>query len=899
MSFNNPLAFNLSKSTATTSTTNTNTTSTPPTSNEPSQLSTSIPKSPFLQTILTKSPSTERSPKFGASNFTSSVVAPTVLTIGDELKQENAKANGSNSKSELIGLFDKFDISKGKEEETESEDEELRYKESEKGELKESEKGDLKESEKGEFNESEITGDIKEIGEGCETIETEKGSEIEKGYESKDTEINSNFTQKSHEKRPSMSRTILQKDPEGFTEKIPSLDASNDKVSGPIEETKIRETNFPEQPSPSDLKASSKTQSNNNPAVSSKPTPEISLSSSISRQVPINAESMTIRPYNPDEPLIDLDLEPTQLASQSSSYENDKSGKDLSDITGEGYEEGVEEIDAPVEEYGTSGGDATNKETEPPTEISSQSTTNSPQQSSLDGAIPLDSATNHNSISHHISPSSVNPNEQHQQSHKPFNFQIFLTQLKKKSSDPIVRYIRSFLVSFSKKGHTFTADQRIKIITEFKSFMYEKFTMYEPFASMDDIDLENSREGLEKLIMNRLYDFCFPGEVIKFSRNMIPESYERDLKEDEEFKEQLQKFSWVSGHHLDVEIPNANYKLKTKTKFLATATDSTLDDLIDLLGDSKSEPKSEKQNLTFIDHAIIELSKINNYRAPRDKIICILNACKIIFNFLKLNQQETNADSFIPLLILIIIQAEVDLLLTNLHYIEVFRGEEWLLHGETSYYLSSIQGAITFVQNLSRSDLTISEEEYEAHMEAWEAEVKRERTNKIVQPQPIHGRKLNVERVEDQGTVDFDASQAPSHPEISPHEYPHQSLSPSNILMTSAEMFTKSISSFLSPSPQEEVEVYDQQICPPAHGPVYHPPPQAPHASQPSQPSHPTIQPATPQESEIDSELMKQTYNNLKEIFPNLDKSIMKDIILLNKGNMEDCVDACLELVGE
>ena len=27
----------------------------------------------------------------------------------------------------------------------------------------------------------------------------------------------------------------------------------------------------------------------------------------------------------------------------------------------------------------------------------------------------------------------------------------------------------------------------------------------------------------------------------------------------------------------------------------------------------------------------VELSKIKSYRAPRDKVICVLNSCKVIF----------------------------------------------------------------------------------------------------------------------------------------------------------------------------------------------------------------------------------------------------------------------------
>lgn len=32
-----------------------------------------------------------------------------------------------------------------------------------------------------------------------------------------------------------------------------------------------------------------------------------------------------------------------------------------------------------------------------------------------------------------------------------------------------------------------------------------------------------------------------------------------------------------------------------------------------------------------VSNYIIELLKMNNYKAPRDKLICILNCCKVIF----------------------------------------------------------------------------------------------------------------------------------------------------------------------------------------------------------------------------------------------------------------------------
>lgn len=415
--------------------------------------------------------------------------------------------------------------------------------------------------------------------------------------------------------------------------------------------------------------------------------------------------------------------------------------------------------------------------------------------------------------------------QQHQQSHKPFDFQTFLTQLRKKSADPIVRYIRSFLVSLTRQGHTFTAEQRIKIVSDFKTFMNEKFSIFEPFASMDEIDLENSREGLEKLMMNRLYDQCFPPEVAKQEVGHIPESFLKDLKDDELFAEQYEKYSWVNATHLDIDLVALS--------------------------------KDRRGDTNFIEYAIIELNKINDYRAPRDKIICILNACKIIFGFLKLSNQETNADSFIPILIMVIIKAKTDHLISNLHYIENYRGEEWLTKGETSYYLSSVQAAVTFILNLSKDDLTIDDKEFDAHMEAWEAEKVQKiaaiQKTKILQPHP---RKASA--------------QIPNS----------DSLSPSSVLLTSAEMFTKSISQLLSPSPQVEGS-------------------ETTNTTPPNVPSRENVPQTESGRTSDNSELMKETYENLKEIFNELDRAIMKDIVFMNNGDFEKSLDQCLELVNE
>lgn len=69
-----------------------------------------------------------------------------------------------------------------------------------------------------------------------------------------------------------------------------------------------------------------------------------------------------------------------------------------------------------------------------------------------------------------------------------------------------------------------------------------------------------------------------------------------------------------------------------------------------------------------------ELQKINKYKAPRDKMTCIMNACKVIFGIIRTDATDDlggNADDFFPLLILIILRANPPHLHSNIEYVRL------------------------------------------------------------------------------------------------------------------------------------------------------------------------------------------------------------------------------------
>lgn len=71
-----------------------------------------------------------------------------------------------------------------------------------------------------------------------------------------------------------------------------------------------------------------------------------------------------------------------------------------------------------------------------------------------------------------------------------------------------------------------------------------------------------------------------------------------------------------------------------------------------------------------------QLQQINHFRAPRDKMICILNCCKVILSLLSMSHADDTlpgADEFLPALIYVVIRANPPHLHSNLNYITTYR----------------------------------------------------------------------------------------------------------------------------------------------------------------------------------------------------------------------------------
>ncbi|ORX38426.1 hypothetical protein BD324DRAFT_649795 [Kockovaella imperatae] len=255
-----------------------------------------------------------------------------------------------------------------------------------------------------------------------------------------------------------------------------------------------------------------------------------------------------------------------------------------------------------------------------------------------------------------------------------FNFSGFLKDLRTKPAEPVARYLKSFLSNFAKK--TFTVNEQVKLIHDFLSFISDKMGRCEPWQSQSTAHFENAIEAMEKLVMNRLYTYTFTPQLSTAGPITTD-----DLERDEVFAQRVRLFSWVREKHLDVPDGEAS--------------------------------------VGFLGFAEQELLKINHYKAPRDKMICILNCCKVIFGLIRHTNgaESTSADAFIPILIFVVLRANPEHVWSNIEYINRFRRPE-KLQGEGGYYLSSLTGAIQFIESMDASSLSnITQEEFEANVE--------------------------------------------------------------------------------------------------------------------------------------------------------------------------------------
>ena len=478
----------------------------------------------------------------------------------------------------------------------------------------------------------------------------------------------------------------------------------------------------------------------------------------------------------------------------------------------------------------------------------------------------------------------------------PFDFHRFLEQLRHKSADPVARFLRSFLTEFGKKQ--WLVHEQVKLIGDFLAFITNKMAQCDVWREVSDNEFDNAKEGMEKLVMNRLYSQTFSPAIPSppqqsRSRGKRKElekvlgtgrrgQHQEDVERDDILAQKIRIYSWVREEHLDIPAVGPNGE-----RFLRLAQQ--------------------------------ELAKIKNYRAPRDKIICILNCCKVIFGLLKNAQSsDTSADSFVPLLIYVVLQANPDHLVSNIQYILRFRNSD-KLSGEAGYYLSSLSGAIQFIEGLDRTTLTVSDEEFEKHVEeAVSAIAARNRELEVASPVQLISEKSTL--VEPEVTPRNSIEVTSSTPRRS-----NSRSGPSNSgndgsaddavggLLRTIQRPLSTIGRFLSdPDTTSESRTSSSTPSRKLSPSVFLPPaPDSEGMTQDGQSEKRGVQQYDAQEAaarqasaeaaearRIQRAEHRTVVETLCGMFPNLDREVIDDVVRQKQGRVGLAVDACLALTA-
>lgn len=260
---------------------------------------------------------------------------------------------------------------------------------------------------------------------------------------------------------------------------------------------------------------------------------------------------------------------------------------------------------------------------------------------------------------------------------KPFNYKVFKEKMKNPLASEIVKSVKSFVMG-TMREHKDPAREppaREDMGSRVRGFLKQterRMQSSDHWKSEGEEEWENTVEGLEKFLMSKIYEVVF-----------CPR--DRDREADRELSRRIRTLGFVDFVHLDIN------GAETGPRMTATWT-----------------------------LAMSELRKMDSYKAPRDKMVCLLNCCKVISQLLNdaradADEKLPGADEFLPALIYVVLKANPENLRSNLEYIDCFRNPDKML-SEPGYWYTNLYSAVTFVENATYESLTITKGDFEAGM---------------------------------------------------------------------------------------------------------------------------------------------------------------------------------------
>lgn len=255
---------------------------------------------------------------------------------------------------------------------------------------------------------------------------------------------------------------------------------------------------------------------------------------------------------------------------------------------------------------------------------------------------------------------------------EPLSFADFLEKMKDPAAADLVRSIKSFIKHFDERnnqGHPEDLETDSAIVQSFYEKMEPIYRSHVIWRSAPQT-LPSAMEGLEKYVMSKLWQRTF---------GCTREERDRD------------------------------------ERYLRLTDALNFVDLGTLMG---TEVKADE---LLLHSAIEELVRMDRYKAPRDKLVCLVNVKTFVENIVSSAARSGasigGADAFFPVFLLVVIRARMPHLASNIEYIKRFRGKP-RLYGQFDYMLCNLESAAMYLDTVDWRHLHLSKDEFLARLSA-------------------------------------------------------------------------------------------------------------------------------------------------------------------------------------
>jgi hypothetical protein len=246
----------------------------------------------------------------------------------------------------------------------------------------------------------------------------------------------------------------------------------------------------------------------------------------------------------------------------------------------------------------------------------------------------------------------------------PLSFADFLEKMKDPAAADLVRNIKGFIRHFDERStrHIPNLDTDSAAVQDFLIRMESLFRSHPAWRGSGPEVIDQAIEGLEKYVMSKIWP-----------RTFAASSEERDR--DERYSRLAQALSFVN--------------------------------LTTLMGGSAEVIPDE----ALVTAAVEELTKMDKYKAPRDKLLCLVNVKTLVEDIVGAAVRQGasigGADAFFPVFLLVVVHARLPRLASNIDYIRRFRARA-RLHGQFDYMLCNLESAAMYLDTADWQHLGVT-----------------------------------------------------------------------------------------------------------------------------------------------------------------------------------------------